>query len=224
MTHVPEPRTRMSTGPDRTLTLNLTLHDSKAITVRSCEVVGRWFRNRISFQDHRSLHDVLVGKLAQALHAHLRDLPKGSQVLALPEFLVEVPGLALSGLHVMVSETKDGSRNAILRFSEFIGALNRAFRLEIGFEDAGVSYGDRLALNVLEEICLPILNLCRSFNALQHENQQVLHREFAERALEFEFQTELLKRYIFNAGMSQSQKTDSAFPALPSQQSSFIAD
>lgn len=204
MTCLPEPQYLPSDLSSRTLTLSLSLRAGECFTIRSCEVVGRWFRNRISFQENRSLDDVLVRKLANAIRAQLLRLPGGAHVLALPDFLVEVPGLALSGLHVMVMDAKDGCRSAILRFSEFIGAINSAFCIELGFQEASHSYGEKLAMNVLEDICLPILNLCRSFAALQLENPQTLPRGFADRAREFEFQTELLKRYIHNAGLAET--------------------
>lgn len=202
---VPNPISLPSELSGRTLTLNLILHAGNTVTVRSCEVVGAWFRNRISFQENRTLEDVLAAKLAHAILAHLKDLPAGAHVLALPEFLVEVPGLALSGLHVMVMDAKEGKRNAILRFTEFVGALNSSFRIEIGFQDPYPSYSDKLAVNILEEICLPILNLCQNFAGLEHDNHSMLPRDFADRAREFEFQTELLKRYIYNAALKSAR-------------------
>lgn len=185
---------------ERTITLTLNLRSCNTVSLRSCEVVGRWFRNRVSFQEHRSIDDVLVTGLADAIRACLRNVPDGAHVLALPDFLVEIPGLALSGVHVMVMEAKEGTRSAILRFKEFIGAINNAFCMDIGFHEPCQSQAEKLAVNVLEDICLPVLDLCRTF---QDESTDRLNQAFvrlAERAQEFEFQTELLKRYIQNAG------------------------
>ena len=122
-----------------------------------------------------------------------------------PEFLVELPGLVLSGAHVMVMEAKDGIRNAILRFKEFMGAVNNAFRTDIGFHEPYSNHSEKLAVNVLAEVCLPLLNLCRRFEDLSfgHDRQRTM--EISDRAREFEFQTELLKRFIFNAGMGHAE-------------------
>ena len=199
---------------ERTITLTLSLRASDAVSVRSCEVVGRWFRNRVSFQEQRSIDDVLVVGLAQAVRSCLRRVPEGAHVLALPEFLVEIPGLALSGVHVMVMEAKEGTRSAILRFKEFMGAINNAFSMDIGFQEPYPSQAERLAVNVLEDICLPILDLCRTFQdaGTVCGNEALLR--MAERADEFEFQTELLKRYIQSSSMTVPPFPEHADPRV----------
>ena len=224
MTSLPEPQPLPSDLSSRTLTLSLSLHMDGKITFRSCEVVGRWFRNRISFQENRSLEDIVVGKLANAIRAQLLRLPDGAHVLALPDFLIEVPGLALAGMHVMVMDAKDGCRSVILRFKEFIGAINNAFRVELGFHEPSHSYSERLAMNVLEDICLPILNLCRSFTEFQVENRVTLPNGFVDRAREFEFQTELLKRYIYNAGQADAERSARDIDTLRPPPKVFIAE
>jgi hypothetical protein len=224
MSTLPDVQPIPSDLSDRTITLTLTLRPSDAISVRSCEVVGRWFRNRVSFQEHHCIDDVLVGRLANAIRSCLRNLPDGTHVLALPEFLVELPGLALSGVHVMVMEMKEGSRNAILRFKEFMGAINNAFRIDIGLQETAPSHGEKLAMNVLEEICLPILNLCRSFEADRDNAMQSLPLHLEDRAREFEFQTELLKRYIYNASMPSAYASDPYLGHSQPPETRFIVD
>lgn len=192
---------------DRVLTLNLSLRDDQTILVRSCEVLGQGFRNRVSFQDTRDLEKVFVAKLAHAIRKCLASTPDGAHVLALPEFLIELPGLALSGAHVLIMELKDGMRNAIFRFKEFMGAINNAFHLDIGFQVPYSDHAERLATNVLADICLPLLNMCRDMEYAQVDARDRLPAGFSERAQEFEFQTELLKRFIFNAGIGHAQPT-----------------
>ncbi|MEP5951202.1 MAG: hypothetical protein ABJ249_06315 [Lentilitoribacter sp.] len=150
------------------------------------------------------MEDVLVARLSNAIKSCIHTVPNGAHVLSMPDFSIEVPGLAVSGLHVMIMEAKDGVRNAIFRFKDFLGALNHAFREDIGFQAVGANHSEKLAINVLAEICLPILNLCRSFESfnLGIDNRQTT--EIAARAREFEFQTELLKRFIFNAGIGHA--------------------
>ncbi len=128
--------------------------------------------------------------------------------MSLPDFLIELPGLVLSGAHVMVMETKEGVRNAIMRFKEFMGAVNNAFRADIGFHQPYANHSEKLAINVLAEVCLPILNLCRNFEELNFSNDRGKALNIADRAREFEFQTELLKRFIFNAGIGHAQAAE----------------
>ena len=190
---------------DRILTLNLTLQSRSVVTLRSCEVLGRGFRTRVSFNETRNIEDALVQRLSSTIKSCLQTLPDGAHVLSLPEFLVEMPGLVLSGVHIMVMEAKDGVRNAIFRFKEFMGAINNAFHDDIGFEEPGANHSEKLAVNVLAEICLPILNLCRSFEELNLGLDRRTALEISDRAREFEFQTELLKRFIFNAGIGHAE-------------------
>lgn len=190
---------------DRIVTLNLTLRDNSTVTFRSCEVLGRGFRNRVSFSELRDVEDVLVERLAQAVKTCVNGLPCGAHVLALPDFVVELPGLALRGVHLMVMEAKEGARNAIFRFTSFVGAINKAFCADIGFEEPVARPSEKLAVDILAEICLPILNLCRSFETLSFGEDQRASFDFADKAREFEFQTELLKRFIFNAGTGHAE-------------------
>ena len=186
---------------DRTITLTLNLRTEDMVSVRSCEVVGRWFRNRVSFQEHRSIDDVLVFGLAAAIRSCLNRVPESAHVLALPDFLVEIPGLVLSGVHVMEMEAQEGTRSAILRFQEFTGAINNAFCLDIGFQEPCQTQAEKLAVNVLEDICMPILDLCRTLQDKSTNRANEAFGRLADHAHEFEFQIELLKRYVQNTAM-----------------------
>ncbi|WP_262386526.1 hypothetical protein ROLI_019640 [Roseobacter fucihabitans] len=192
---------------ERILTLNLALGEDRTITLRSCEVLGRGFRNRVSFQERSDIDAILVARLAHSVRKCLLSLTDGKQVLAMPEFLVELPGLVLSGVHVLVMELKDGVRNAIFRVKEFMGSLNNAFHQDIGFQEPYSDHAERLATNVLADICMPLLNMCREMEFSQIDTRDHLPTGFAERAREFEFQTELLKRFIYNAGTGHAQAT-----------------
>ena len=93
----------------RRLTINLLVHDDGAIDVQSCETSGEKFLNRTSFRGANTLSDVFVEELAVALSDCLKTLPKGAHMLSVPDFLVEVPGLALSGVRILASETRNGA-------------------------------------------------------------------------------------------------------------------
>ncbi|MFK7882232.1 hypothetical protein [Roseobacter sp.] len=190
---------------DRVLTLNLSLAENNEITLRSCEVLGRGFRNRVSFQERSKIDDILVARLAHSVRKCIATIPDGTHVLAMPEFLVELPGLVLSGVHVLIMKLKGGVRNAIFRIKDFMGALNNAFHQDIGFQEPYSNHAERLATNVLADICLPLLNMCREMEYAQIDTQDHLPSGFADRAKEFEFQTELLKRFIYNAGIGHAK-------------------
>ncbi len=203
---------------DRTLTLNLILRGGQAISVRSCEILGQNFRNRVSFQGVNEINDVLVTSLALALRKSLASVPDdGPHVLALPEFIVEVPGLMLCGAHVMVMKARNGLRNAIVRFREFMGSVNEAFHHDLGFQGTDPSHTERLAASVFNDICLPMLNLCRDMEFARESGTVKVPAELIAKAQEFEFQAELLKRFIFNAGSGHSDPT-SAHLGVPVQQ------
>lgn len=209
---------------DRTLTLSLNVTRTGPISLRSCEVIGKTFRNRISFQEQIPFEEVLVARLARAIRACLEQVPQGTRVLSLPEFVVELPGLALSGLHLMIMDANGGVRSAILRFKEFMGAINKAFKTEIGFHEPYPKHGEKLAINVLEDICMPILNLCREFDAAGQGANPAAADRLADRALEFQFQTELLKRYIYNASIGHADPDDREQYALVAPDRLSIAD
>lgn len=201
---------------ERTLTLNLILKGGKEISLRSCEVIGRGFRHRTSFQHVTAISDVLVADLVKAIEDAVASIPDAAHVLALPEFLVELPGLALSGAHVMIMEIKDGCRNAIFRFKEFMGGVNNAFLEELGFSEPYASHAEKLATNVLADICLPLLNLCRQLEFTHVGVTGGMPPGLSDRVQEFEFQTELLKRFVFNAGIGHKRPSQAYLQSHPS--------
>lgn len=216
MKNIPQTETLKPELSERTLTLNLILNGGGQISLRSCEVIGQGFRHRTSFQNVNYIGDVLVERLVRAIEDAVCSIPDAAHVLALPEFLVEVPGLVLSGAHVMIMEIKDGCRNAIFRFKEFMGGVNNAFLEEMGFHEPYSSHAEKLATNVLADICLPLLNLCRHLEFSPIGVTGGIPANLSDRVQEFEFQTELLKRFVFNAGMGHARPSQAYLQSDPS--------
>lgn len=189
----------------RQMFLNLAIQENGRINVRSCEIVGPKFRTRTSFHDLSDIDDILMPQLAETVKDCLKEMPEGSQVVSLPELFVEMPGLVLSSAHVLVMTVNDGVRHAIVRFKEFLGAVNRAFLPQIGFQDSILTYNERLATNILREVCLPILNMCRELEFVD-KGAGNFPKRLAERSNEFEFQTELLKRYIRSTSPADTEE------------------
>lgn len=180
----------------RRLTINLMLYNDGVVDVKSCETSGDKFLNRTSFRGLRSLEDVFVDELSSALRDCLRALPNGAHMLSVPEFLVELPGLALSGVRVLVSEPRDGVRSVIMRFKEFLGALNRILRPKVGFDESLSSNTEKLALSALMDICLPIMNFARSPELRAMDPDGHIQDMLEMKVQEFEFNAELLKRFV----------------------------
>lgn len=193
---------------DQTLTLSLVIKSPGDVLVRSCEIIGRNCRSRFSFPNHSKLEDLLTERLSQAIQASLQSIPEGAHVLSQPDFLVELPGLVLHGIHVMVKETTDGVRNAILRFKDFMGGVTHAFVEDIGFHQPPANHCEKLAVSVLEDICLPLLNLCHALSECARQNGEPLPMAVTDKARDFQFQTELLKRFIFNSNIGHADAAD----------------
>lgn len=195
MSQIKPPSSVRSDLSDRLMTISLIHNGPDDIWIRSCEVLGTGFRSRFSFHEKRRVEDVLVARLAHAIAVNLRKIPDGAHVLALPEFLIEVPGLILSGVHIMVTEVTGSARSIILRFKEFIGGASNAFRVDVGFEEPLTVHGQKLAISVLDDICLPLLNLCHLLENTANQFGYKSNERLKDRIEEFRFQTELLKRY-----------------------------
>ncbi|WP_424928110.1 hypothetical protein [Amaricoccus tamworthensis] len=212
-----------SNDKPRYLTLNLFLRDDGGINVRSCEVVGPGFRNRTSFQGKSELDHVLVSELSGAISSCLDKIKDGSRALSLPDFVVEMPGLILAGVRVFVSLAVDGVKNVIFRFLEFVGGINHAFKASVGLEMSATSQMERLAMNILSDLCLPLLNLCKAAELAQIGDNSRMCKYLVERANEVEFQAELLKRFVFNSSEPErvaiSSSSDSRRRSRPLQRS-----
>ena len=180
----------------RRLTINLRVYDHGAIKVQSCETSGEKFLNRTSFRGARSLSDVFVAELVTAMRECLRALPDGAHMLSVPDFLVELPGLVLSGVRILASETRDGARSVIMRVKEFLGAFNRILKPKIGFDETLSTNTERLALSALMDICVPIMNFARSAELNVMDPDGRIRDTLEQKVQEFEFNAELLKRFV----------------------------
>ena len=197
------------TVASRRLTINLLIHDDGDIAVQSCEISADRFLNRTSFRGGGALSDVFVGKLASALHTCLSSLPRRAHMLSSPDFLLELPGLTLSGVRVMAAAPCNGVRSVIIRFKEFLGAFTRILKPAVGFEEALTTNTEKLALNALTDICVPIQNFVRSTELKDMDRDGRLQSMLEMKLREFEFHAELLKRYVSgNLSRHESALTD----------------
>lgn len=181
------------------LVLKLERRDNGKIHVVTCEVIGPDFSNRTRFNGNNEIHSVLAPKLADTICKHLERVSERHEVLSLPELVVELPGLSLSSVHIVVAQKQGGAQNIIFRFGNFVGGFNRALRNPLTFENSVADNNDRIATEVLSDIALPFLNLCRhpDIDGLPvQERVAKVHKRMAEKADEIEFYIELVKRFV----------------------------
>lgn len=167
--------------------------------VRSCELAFRHFRNRTSFGTLATLDHVFTPHFAQAVQKCLGKLSLGTEVLSLPSFLLETPGLTVRGVHLMATRLTDGTLNIILRFGSFMGGINHVFAAHIGFDDPIGAQNEAISAQVLEDIASPLLDMCNWVEVGGEDAANMLGpfgKVVAERGNEIRFRIELLKRFI----------------------------
>ena len=170
--------------------------------VRSCEIYGESFRNRTSFSKQTRLADVFCDPFARALEACLERLSMETQVLVLPGFVVELPGLTIRGAHVIATKVKEGQVNIIMRFGSFLGGINRAFRETLGFDNHSADEHEAIGARVLEDIASPLLDICNAAELGMSDSVEKLGafgRRVCARSHEIRFRVELLKRFVAGA-------------------------
>lgn len=172
--------------------------DSEPI-VRSCEIIGRGFRNRTSFGDNALLDELFIKAISDGLKECLEGLGSETKVISFQDFAIETPGLTLAGAHLMVSSDEAGCLHIIFRFRFFLGSLHLAFNKGYGFDGVMVDENSRLAALVISDLALPILNICEAAKSGLLEGTAPLTTfgdSLAARAHEISFQIELLKRFV----------------------------
>lgn len=177
--------------------------------VRSCEVIGKNFRNRTSFGERATIESAFSDRMAQTIKEALGKLSMRTEVLALPSLSVEMPELALARARIIATKLADGSINVIMRFKSFVGAINTAFREDVGFNTRLDTLNSAMATMVLEDIALPILNICTALKqrpAGPPGEFDAVEERLARKSQELGFQIELLKRFV----MQQSQSSDAS--------------
>lgn len=179
--------------------INLFVPTHGRVEVRSCEVTGSKWRNRTSFTDARGLEDIFAPSLVSALNHLLGKVTPEARVLALPDRAIEARGLVLGSIHIMSKYAEDGSAAIVLRFKHLVGNIYNAFAASFGMSNHVAETRDDLALGVLADLSLPLLDLCTFSEGSDLPEQARNHPLFlalANRAEEIRFQVELVKRYV----------------------------
>lgn len=173
------------------------------IRVTSIELQHSDMRNRYSFKHGRSLADLFTGGLAGALEDALRSLESGERVVSLPDFAVNLPGLALGGLRMLCTKAEDGMEFIMLRVREYVGSIKSAFRFDPTLSVDSTTMRERIAVEVLRDIVNPLLDILSIARDTPPEvidnNSDAIRRQLKRMSMrqeEINFYLGLLKRYI----------------------------
>ena len=63
----------------------------------------------------------------------------------------------LCGAHFMIMRTDKDEHSIILRFNEFLGPISAAFITDFGLKEQSSQVTDKLSINVLTDICMPLM-------------------------------------------------------------------
>lgn len=188
----------------RSLLLKLRRSHSGDVHVLACEIQGDNFTNQTVFHSHKTLSQIFVAPFAKAVAALLGDLSDRHHIQTIPRFVFELPGLTLATARMIVSEMADGSQRIVLRFQTFLGSFSPALIPRVGFGNAHVNDQERVAMDVLSDIALPLLN---QVNGTQTPGSIAVYGgadKLHSHAHEIAFRMELLKRFI--AGCARHTK------------------
>lgn len=179
--------------------INIFVPQSGSAEVRSCEMAGNKWRNRTSFTNARKVEDVFLPAIADGLYRLLGKISAKTRILSLPDQLVEIAGLVMGSIQLVTNFAEDGSAVVIMRFKHIIGGIQNAFLSAFGLSDPVAEVRDDLAIDVLADLSMPLLDICSYVEAEGVTEDQPGHpvlRRVARHAGEIRFQVELIKRYL----------------------------
>lgn len=180
-------------------TVNLLATPEGGFEVRSCEVIGNGYRNRTSFQHAARIDEVFVDAVVAGLAQCLARLSLEKEVVSLPEFKIQAPGLALGGAHILVSEEQGGIVSIMIRFKVFLGNLDAVLCENLRPYPSAPALLDKLASEVLFDITLPLLNICSASELGQLSDTERLAKfldNLSESTDDLKFRGALLRRYV----------------------------
>lgn len=181
--------------------VNLQLHGEGTVVVRSCELLHKEHRNRISFSKLPDLFSVFASRLADAIKRLVDEFGSRRSIVSKPDFSIELPDLKLAGLSFLVSAMKDGVRQIILRFRYFIGSFQSAFAHDLGFSTPTVPHKERIAIESLMDIVGPLYGLAlledrQKLSAAESLEVERALRDLQDKAHVLKFYSDLLIRYV----------------------------
>lgn len=205
-------------NPSDMFVVNLQLQAEGPTVVRSCELLHRDYRNRISFTKLPDLFTVFQTHVAQSIQALIDEFGMARNIVSKPEFEIDLPSLKLAGLTFLVSRARDGMRQIILRFRYFIGTLQSAFLLDLGMSEPTITHKERIAIESLIDIVGPLYGLAlledrRPLSSAETSEVENALRDLQGKAHVLKFYSDLLIRYVRDC--SPGNQTGHPGPAQP---------
>lgn len=193
------------------LTITLWETSGDGVIVRSVDVLNRTVSHRMSFVKSNGLRQTMAPAMAERIEQVIASLPRDAGVFTEPDFVLEMKSLMLARLRVLVSTTKTGVRQVILRFKYFLGSLQDAFLLGTHFAPASLEHRERIAVETLVDIAAPIYDMAHidsSSPVIAQNNGAVERRldELARNAEELKFYMALLSRYVAQAAEDRAAR------------------
>ena len=142
------------------LVLNLWRHSDGSTFVSSVEVIDKKSRLRLSCCERTRPQDVFSKEVFEKLTYVFQQCSDLRGFLSLPDLKLSVGDLVLVGCRIMVSATKSGVEQVLVRFSKCYGKFNTLFRPEFRHRDSFASEGVERAVDALEKIYLPLIEIC----------------------------------------------------------------
>lgn len=181
--------------------VNLQLPAEGGALVRSCELLHKDYRNRVSFTRLPNIFEVFKDNVARAIQALVAEFGGTRNIVSKPDFEIDLPELKLAGLSFLVSAAKDGVRQVILRFRYFIGSFQSAFLLDLGMSEPTISHKERIAIESLIDIVGPLYGLAlledqRPLRAGERTEVETALQDLQGKAHVLKFYSDLLIRYV----------------------------
>lgn len=183
--------------------VHVTRTKNARVRVMSVELQHADMRNRYSFKQGRSLSEVFVEPLAEALAKALRGVAGEDRIVSMPDFKLSLPGVVMGGLRILCTKAEDGMEVIMLRLREYIGAAKSALKFDPSLASDTSTVRERIAVEVLRDIVNPLLDILSIARDAPAEvidnNSEAIRRQLKRmdaRQDEIHFYTGLLKRYI----------------------------
>jgi hypothetical protein len=189
----------------RTPSLKIALRvlDNGLIVVKSCELTGGVYHHRSSFRAPDTPLSVFRDEISDVLRDFMGQARGNTQIMAVPDFSLEIPGLTLLGAQIIVGTSQEGEVSATIVFKSVLGGVDAVLK-DQALHDVTTSRRKVFETDVMLDIAQPILDMFSNFDvepsqASPSQVQEML-QAVIENTHELQFRAELLKRFINKDG------------------------
>lgn len=167
------------------------------------------YANRLTFRRERRLNEVFSAEFVNALRAVLDGFDRGASSRYLPECTVTLPNVILRRLKLMRVQDHGGDAFTVIRFERHFGDLNDLLLDDLSLGWRPHAPVDDVALEVLTDIAMPLLDLTERVGAPQGLAEVDHNADLASRLAalnrtraEILMNLDLLKRFVLSASQT----------------------